>query len=77
MKLIDEDTVEFSGNARSLLMIMDRMNEDPLCNYEINVPKESIIPNFVQHPIDRFIKEKGCSFVMDVSRYSVQFRRVN
>lgn len=76
MKSIDEDTVEFSGNARSLLMIMDRMDEDPLCNYEINVPKESIMPNFVQHPMDRFIKEKGCSFVMDVSKYSVQFRRI-
>ena len=76
MKQIDEDTVEFKGTSRSINFIIDRMDEDPLCKYEINVPKESIIPKFVQHPIDRFIREKGCSFVMDTTKYTVQFRRI-
>lgn len=76
MKQIDDDTVEFKGNARSILMIIEKMNEDPLCKYEINIPIEDIKPNYIQHPLDRFIREKGCSYVMDTSKYSVQFKRI-
>ena len=76
MKQISDDIVEFSGNARSLLMIIERMNEDPLCKYEINMNMSDIIPEFIINPIERFIREKGCSMVMDISKYSVQFKRL-
>ena len=76
MKQLSDDIIEFSGNARSLQMIIERMNEDPLCNYEINLKIEDIIPKYIINPIDRFIREKGCSMVMDISKYSVQFKRL-
>lgn len=76
MKSISDDIVEFSGNARSLLMIIDRMREDPLCKFETDVPIESIVPDYVVDPFDRFIREKGCSMVMDVSKYKVQFKKL-
>lgn len=76
MKQLSDDIIEFSGNARSLQMIIERMNEDPLCNYEINLKIEDIIPEYITNPIDRFIREKGCSMVMDISKYSVQFKRL-
>lgn len=74
---ISDDIVEMKGNARSLLMMIDRLNEDPNLKYEINMSLDEIKPNFVIDPIDRFIQEKGCSFVMDKSKYTVQFKKLN
>jgi len=58
-------------------MIMDRMDECPGLKYEINMKKEDIIPAFVTDPISRFIQERGCSYVMDKSKYKVQFKKLN
>lgn len=53
------------------------MDECPGLKYEINMKKEDIIPAFVTDPISRFIQERGCSYVMDKSKYKVQFKKLN
>ena len=77
-KQIDKDTVELVGNARSHLMILDELDKCKCrgLNYEINVPRESIIPNYIEDPMDRFMREKGCSMVMDISKYKIQYKRI-
>lgn len=77
LKVISPDIIELKGNARTLQMIVESMNECPGLKYEINMPLESIVPNYIQDPMDRFIREKGCSMVMDTSSYSVQFKKLN
>ena len=77
MKQITDDIVEFKGNARSILMIMDRMDECPGLRYETNVPREQIIPNYMTNPMLRFIDEKGVSMVKDTSKYIVQFKKLS
>lgn len=76
MKSISDDIVEFKGNARSILMIMDRMDECAGLRYETSIPRSEVIPNFITNPMERFIIEKGCSFVMDNSKYVVQFKKL-
>lgn len=77
MKQIDDRTVEFKGNARSILMIMDRMDECPGLKYETSMPRDQIIPNYMTNPMLRFIDEKGVSMVKDTSKYIVQFRKLS
>jgi hypothetical protein len=75
MKQITDDIVEFKGNARSILMIMDRMDECSGLRYETNIPREQIIPNYMENPMLRFIDEKGTSMIKDTSKYTVQFKK--
>lgn len=76
MKQVSDDIVEFTGNAKSLLQIMDRMNECPNLRYETSIPREQIIPNYIEDPIQRFIMEAGCSMIKDTSKYTVQFKKL-
>ena len=76
-KQISDDIVELKGNARSHLMIIEEMNNCPGLKYEINVPLESIVPNYIEDPVQRFVKEKGCSMVMDKSSYTIQYRKLS
>lgn len=74
MKQIDENTISFSGNAHSILKIMDKLDEVPeKVRYHTDIPREQIIPNYVEDAIERFVKEKGTSFVKDESYYTVTF----
>lgn len=77
-KQIDKDTVELVGNARSHLMILDELDKCSVrgLKYEISVPRESIIPAYVEDPMDRFMREKGCSMIMDTSKYKIQYKRL-
>ena len=77
MKQITDDIVEFKGNARSILMIMDRMDECPGLKYETNISRDQIIPNYMTNPMLRFIDEKGASMVKDTSKYVIQFRKLS
>lgn len=77
MKSISDDIVEFSGNAMSILRIMDKMNECPGLKYETDKPREEIVPNYITHPMLRFIDERGVSLVKDVSKYKIQFKKLS
>ena len=76
-KQISDDVIELSGNAHSIQMIIDRMNEDPELRFTTNIPREEIVPNYVEDAMVRFIKEGGCSMVKDESKYKVQFTKLN
>ena len=76
MKMIDDNTIEFTGNAYSMIRMYDRIMRCKDFKVECSVRREDLIPNFVNHPIDRFIREKGTNIVKDLSSYTVQFKRV-
>lgn len=74
---ISDDIVEFKGNALSLHQIMDRMDECSGLKYETSMSREEIVPKFIENPILRFIDEKGCSMRKDLSKYTVQFKKLS
>lgn len=73
-KQIDSNTIELTGNARSIHMILDELNYKNI-KYECSIDPNEIIPEIVENPIQRFIKEEGCSFVMDESDYTIQLKK--
>lgn len=75
-KMIDDDTIELTGTARSHQMIIQKMNECPNLKYEIDMNIEDIVPKYVENSTDRMIKEQGCSFIMDKSKYTVRYHRL-
>ena len=76
MKQIDQDTIEFRGNAYSLIDIYDRIMNCKDFIVECNINREELIPKFIEDPIDRFIKENGTCIVKDISKYTIQFHRI-
>jgi len=77
MKTIDDNTVEYKGSAYSLLGIYDKIMNCPDLNVECSMRREDIIPEFIKDPIDRFICEKGTCIVKDLSKYTIQFHKLN
>lgn len=75
MKMVDDDTVQFTGSATSVLSMYDRLINSEDIAVECNMNREDIIPNSIDDPVLRFIKEKGTCIRMDKSEYTVQFRR--
>ena len=76
MKMIDKDTIEFTGNAYSMIKMYDKIMGCKDLKVECSMKREDLIPNFVKNPIDRFIREKGTNIVKDLSSYTVQFKRI-
>ena len=76
-KQISDNLIELKGTARSILQIMDAMDECPGLLWEADHTREEIVPKYVEHPIQRFILEKGASMVLDQSKYKVQFIKLN
>ena len=77
LKAIDSNTVELTGTARALKMIANSMDECPGLVYETDVPVMELQENYITHPVDRFIREKGCSMVLDKSEFTVRFHKLN
>lgn len=75
MKNIDENTIEFTGSAYSIIDIYDKLMNRKNLNVSCNLTRDQIIPNFVNHPIQRFIMEKGTCIIKDISKYTVRFTR--
>lgn len=77
MKQIDQDTIEFTGSAYSLIGIYNRIMEcEDLGIVECSMKRDDLIPDFVVNPIDRFIRECGTCIVKDLSSYTIQFHRI-
>lgn len=77
MKMIDDNTIEYKGNAYSLLGIYDKIMNCPELKVECSVKREELVPEFITDPIDRFIREKGTCIVKDVSKYKIQFHKLD
>ena len=76
MKMIDDNTIEFTGNAYSMVKMYDKIMNCPTLKVQCDTKREDLIPKWVTDPIDRFIKEKGTNIIKDLSSYTVRFTKV-
>lgn len=77
MKTIDDNTIEFTGSAYSMIRMYNKIMNCKELNVECSVKPEDLVPNWVVDPILRFIMEKGTCLRKDTSSYTVQFRKLN
>ena len=76
MKQISDTEIELKGNGRTLQMIIEVIEASDKIKCEYSIPPSDIQPSYVEHPIDRFIREKGCSMVMDTSFYKLRIKKI-
>lgn len=78
LKTIDQNTIQFSGDAYSLLKIYDKIMACPDLRVECSMTRDEIIGSMqlIQHPIDRFIRENGCNMTKDISNIKVEFKKI-
>jgi hypothetical protein len=75
LKQIDPETIQLQGNAHSILKILNKITYESSLGVSLNVPLESIVPKYIENPMQRFILEKGTSMVMDKSKYTVELKK--
>ena len=75
MKMIDDNTIEFTGSAYSMLRMYDKIMGCKDMKVECSHSREDLVPNWITDPIDRFIKERGTSIIKDTSSYTVRFHK--
>lgn len=78
MKQIDDDTIEYEGDAYSLLKLYDKIMGCKKLRVECSMTREELAGNIqlVDSPIDRFIREEGCNMTKDLSRVVIRFHRL-
>ena len=78
LKQIDKDTIEFKGDAYSILKIYDKIMGCRSLNVQCNVTRDEIASQMklVEDPYQRFILEEGCNMTKDLSEIMVQFHRI-
>lgn len=72
----EENLIEYSGSARTLIPLYDKIMNCPDFKVEASMRREDLAPNLIHDPIERFIRDEGTSVVKDTSYYTIQFRRV-
>ena len=73
---IDVNTVEVSGSSLQLIDLYDKLMNDKEIKVECSVKREDLVPQFVTNPIERFIIENGTSMIKDLSKYTIQFKKL-
>ena len=78
LKTIDQNTIQFNGDAFSILKIYDKIMGCPDLRVECSMTRDEIIRSMqlIQHPIDRFIRENGCNMTKDISNIKIEFRKI-
>ena len=76
MKMIDENTIEFEGSAYAMTRMYDKIMSCKDLKVECDTKREDLVPNWITHPILRFIREKGTQVRRDESKYVVRFRKI-
>lgn len=78
LKQIDNDTIEFSGSATSILKIYDKIMNCPDIRVESDMKRDDVVSQIalVDDPYYRFILEGGCNMTKDLSKVTVRFHRV-
>jgi hypothetical protein len=86
---LDDITISMSGNGKSILQILDKLDNESNIKYKIlsvkdknskidlNPIKESIVMNTIDNPIERFIRENGTNIFMDLSKYEVVLEKLS
>ena len=77
MKQISSDVVQLKGNARSHLLILERLDHCDGLRYEIDIPRDQIIPDYINDPMHRFMIDKGVSFFIDKSNYTINYKKLS
>lgn len=77
MKQLDRDTIEFTGDAYSILKIYDLIMGCEEIGPECDKTREEIANSMklIEDPLDRFIRENGCNMTKDISSVTVRFHR--
>lgn len=77
MKQVDKDTIEFSGDAYSILKIYDKIMSCRSIKVQCDKTRKWIEEQkmMITDPIDRFIREEGCNMTKDISNITVRFHR--
>ena len=77
MKQIDNNTIEFSGDAYSILKIYDKLMNCKSINVSCDQTREWIEEQkmMIEDPVDRFIREGGCNMTKDISSITVRFHK--
>jgi hypothetical protein len=77
LKQIDDNTIEFTGDAYSLLKIYDKIMACKKINVVCDKTREEIEGSiqFVTDPYYRFILEGGCNMTKDISKITVKFMK--
>lgn len=76
MKMVDESTIEFEGSAYSMTRMYDKIMNCRDLKVECDTKREDLVPNWITHPILRFIREKGTQVRRDESKYVVRFKKI-
>ena len=77
VKQISNDVVQLTGSAESHLMILEQLDHCDGLKYEIDMPRDQIVPKFVDDYMLRFMIEKGTSMIMDRSKLKICYKRLN
>ena len=76
VKQIDDNTIEMEASAYIINGILEKIDNESHLIVETSIPRDQIVPNFIENRFDRFIREEGCSLIMDTSKYKVQIRKI-
>ena len=76
VKQIDDNTIEMEASAYIINGILEKIDNESHLIVETSIPRDQIVPNFIENRFDRFIREEGCSVVMDTSKYKVQIKKI-
>lgn len=77
VKQISDDVIQLRGSAKSHLLILNQMDHCRGLKYEIDMPRDQIIPDYVESPMLRFLMEKGCSLYLDKSNYTINYKKLS
>ena len=77
MKVIDDNTIEFTGSAYQLTSLYERLMDCPDIQVQADKSKEELVPMWIEDPVQRFLIEKGTCVWKDVSSYTVQFKKIS
>jgi hypothetical protein len=58
-------------------MILEQLDHCDGLKYEIDMPRDQIVPKFVDDYMLRFMIEKGTSMIMDRSKLKICYKRLS
>jgi hypothetical protein len=77
LKDVEPGVIEISGSGNNINSFLNKIDNESSLKIETDIPRESIIPNFMTDAFDRFISEHGCCWIKDTSYYTVKLKKLN
>ena len=75
-KQISEDVIQLTGNATSHLKIIEQLDHCDGLKYEIDMPRDKIVPDLIDDYMLRFLTDKGPSMIIDRSNFKICYKRL-